>query len=122
MDLGAQFDQLSGSVGALWFVALVSASFVRIFEAARPKPTFGEPAKDARGFGLFVMVLSLLTPLLLFMHGFVRAPDALGAVTTLIVGPFWARPSSAGSLAPSRHRSAKGSIASRLTSRPPCSR
>lgn len=86
MNIGAQFDQLSTSVGDLWFVAFVGSCFVMICEAARPKPAFGELAEGVRGFGLLIMVLSLLTPLLLLMHAFVTANGALAAITALIAG------------------------------------
>lgn len=81
MELVEQLvDQLMESVGDLWFLALFGSFFVMVCEAAKPKPAEGDKRDDFKGVGLWVSILSLITPLLLFFHGFVSG----GAVIALI--------------------------------------
>jgi len=86
-DLGALADQLITLTGETWFAAVIASFFVMICESAKPKPGEGEPKHDPGGLGVWVMILSLLTPLLLMVHAFVhagRAPDALIAAVVVI--------------------------------------
>lgn len=79
-------DQLVASAGDLWFVALIGQFFVMVCESAKPKPEDGEDRGGPRGFALLVMILSLLTPLLLFLHAFLSGSGALIAVVIAIFG------------------------------------
>ncbi len=78
--VGQLVDQMMSQVSDLWFLALIGSFFVMICEAAKPKPAEGEKRDDLSGVSLWVSILSLLTPLLLFFHGFVSG----GAVIALI--------------------------------------
>jgi hypothetical protein len=86
MNIEALVDQLFSAVGDLWFLALVGQFFVMICEAAKPKPGEGESKAAPVGFALLVMILSLLTPLLLFFHAVLSGSGALVAVIVAIGG------------------------------------
>jgi hypothetical protein len=86
MNIGALIDQLLSRVGDLWTLAFVGSFFVMICEASKPKPRDGETAAEPRGFGLLVNILSILTPLLLFVHAFAEANGAVMAVLVLLGG------------------------------------
>jgi hypothetical protein len=86
MDVGGLVDQLLDSVGDLWFGALVGSFFVMICESARPKPTEGESRAAPQGFALLAAILSLITPLLLFLHAFATASGALIAIVAAVGG------------------------------------
>jgi hypothetical protein len=86
MDINALIDDMAGRVGDLWFLALAGAFFVMICESAKPKPAEGESAAEPRGFGLLVMVLSLLTPILLLVHAFYVGAGAPIAILAVIGG------------------------------------
>lgn len=79
-------DQLVATAGDLWFAALIGQFFVMVCESAKPKPEEGEPQGGPRGFALLVMILSLITPLLLFMHAALSGSGALIAVIVAIFG------------------------------------
>ncbi|MCX7358902.1 MAG: hypothetical protein NT015_12280 [Alphaproteobacteria bacterium] len=57
-----------------------------VCESAKPKPEDGEDRGGPRGFALLVTILSLLTPLLLFLHAFLSGSGALIAVVVAIFG------------------------------------
>jgi hypothetical protein len=86
MDINALIDDMAGRAGDLWFLALAGAFFVMICESAKPKPAESESAAEPRGFGLLVMVLSLLTPLLLLVHAFYVGAGAPIAILAVIGG------------------------------------
>jgi hypothetical protein len=86
MDINALIDELAANAGDLWFLALIGAFFVMICESAKPKPAEGESRAGPQGFALLVMILSLLTPLLLFLHAFLTASGALIAIVAAIGG------------------------------------
>lgn len=80
-------DQLVATAGDLWFAALIGQFFVMVCESAKPKPADGEEEKGGpRGFALLVTILSLVTPLLLFLLAFLSGSGALIAVIVAIFG------------------------------------
>lgn len=85
-DVNTLVDQLVSTAGDLWFAALIGQFFVMVCESAKPKPAEGEGRSEPRGFALLVMILSLLTPLLLFLHAFLSGSGALVAVVVAIFG------------------------------------
>ena len=86
MDIGALIDRVADSAGDLWFAALIGSFFVMICESAKPKLEEGETKPDEGVISLWVGIFSLLTPILLFIHGFVAARGYLIAVIALIGG------------------------------------
>jgi hypothetical protein len=86
MDVDALIDQLASNAGDLWFLAVVGAFFVMICESAKPKPAEGESRAGPQGFALLAMILSLVTPLLLFFHAFLTASGALVAIVAVMGG------------------------------------
>lgn len=86
MDINVLIDELATNAGDLWFLALVGSFFVMICEAAKPKLAEGESRAGPQGFALLVMILSLVTPLFLFIHAFVTASGALIAIIAAIGG------------------------------------
>ncbi len=85
-NLDAMVDQLISTVGDLWFAALIGQFFVMVCESAKPKPAEGDQQGGLRGFALLAAVLSLITPLLLFLHAFLSGSGALVAVIIAIFG------------------------------------
>jgi hypothetical protein len=86
IDVNTLIDELARNAGDLWFLAVVGSFFVMVCEAAKPKPREGESKAAPEGFALLVMILSLITPLLLFFHAFLTASGALIAIIALIGG------------------------------------
>ena len=86
MDIGALVNRVIESAGDLWLAALIGSFFVMICEAAKPGPEEGEEKRPEGVIGLWVGILSLLTPILLFIHGYVAARGYLIAVIALIGG------------------------------------
>lgn len=86
IDINALIDELARNAGDLWFLAVVGSFFVMVCEAAKPKPGEGESKAAPEGLALLVMILSLITPLLLFFHAFLTASGALIAIIALIGG------------------------------------
>jgi FtsH-binding integral membrane protein len=86
MDIGALINRVADSAGDLWFAALIGSFFVMICESAKPKLEEGEEKPKDSLIGLWVSIFSLLTPILLFIHGFVAARGYLIAVVALIGG------------------------------------
>lgn len=85
--ISALIDQLFDNVGDLWFAALVGQFFVMICESAKPKPEQGERASQWEGVGLWVSILSLLTPILLLVHAVATGSGAvLAALIVVVVG------------------------------------
>jgi hypothetical protein len=85
MDLVSTLvDQLMSAVGDLWLLALIGSFFVMICESAKPKRQEGEARKEATGWALLVNILSLITPLLLFIHAFATGSGALIAIVAAI--------------------------------------
>jgi hypothetical protein len=82
----ALVDQLVATAGDLWFAALIGQFFVIICESAKPKPAEGEDRGGPRGFELLIMILSLLTPLLLFFHAILSGSGAWIAVVVALFG------------------------------------
>ncbi len=82
--VNAQVSLLMNNVGDLWFAALIGIFFVMICESAKPKPAEGEDRGGPRGFALWIMILSLLTPFLLFIHAVVAgAGSVFGALIVI---------------------------------------
>lgn len=80
----SQLGMLLENVGDLWFAALIGAFFVMICESAKPKPAEGESAAEPRGLALLVMIMSLVTPFLLFLHAVVAgAGSVFGALIAI---------------------------------------
>ncbi len=86
MNINALIDELARNAGDLWFLAVIGSFFVMVCEAAKPKPGEGESKAAPEGWALLVMILSLITPLLLFFHAFLTASGALIAIIALIGG------------------------------------
>jgi len=86
MDIQALVDELVDRAGDLWLLALIGSFFVMICESAKPKLGEGESKAAPHGFALLIMILSLLTPLLLFIHAFATASGALIAIVVTIGG------------------------------------
>jgi hypothetical protein len=82
----ALVDQLVATAGDLWFAALIGQFFVIICESAKPKPAEGKDRGGPRGFELLIMILSLLTPLLLFFHAILSGSGAWIAVVVALFG------------------------------------
>jgi hypothetical protein len=66
-----QIRSLTRLAGDAWMLALAGAFFVMICESAKPRPAEGEARREAGGLGVLVATLSLLTPILLFVHAFI---------------------------------------------------
>ena len=86
MDIGALINRIMDSAGDLWFAALIGSFFVMVCESAKPKLEEGEAKPKEGVISLWVGIFSLLTPILLFIHGFVAARGYLPAVIALIGG------------------------------------
>lgn len=86
MDIAALVNQLTSSVGDLWLAALFGQFFVMVCESAKPKREEGEPREETQGFALLVMILSMLTPFLLFLHAFLSGSGGVLAIIIAIVG------------------------------------
>jgi uncharacterized membrane protein len=88
MDIGDYLQQLTRIAGDAWMLALVGAFFVMVCESAKPRPTDDEQRQEPRAIALLVTILSLVTPLLLFMHAFIsagRSPEGL-MLTIIAIG------------------------------------
>lgn len=88
MDIGDHIGQLARIAGDMWLLALAGAFSVMVCESAKPRPADGEMRAEPRSGALLVTILSLLTPLLLFMHAFIsagRSPQAL-MLTIIAIG------------------------------------
>jgi hypothetical protein len=83
--ISALIDQLFDNVGDLWFAALVGQFFVMICESAKPKPAEGERTSQWEGLGLWVSILSLLTPVLLLVHAVATGSGAVIAALAIVV-------------------------------------
>lgn len=83
--ISALIDQLLDNVGDLWFAALVGQFFVMICESAKPKPEEGERPSLWEGAGLWIAIISLLTPLLLLAHAVVTGAGAVLAALIVVV-------------------------------------
>lgn len=83
--MSALINQLLDNVGDLWFAALVGQFFVMICESAKPKPVEGEQSKQWEGAGLWVSILSLLTPILLLVHAVATGSGAVIAALAIMV-------------------------------------
>lgn len=86
MPINALIDQLADNAGDFWFLALIVQFFVMVCEAAKPRPAPGESRAGPQGFALLVMILSLVTPLLLFLHAFVAGSGSVIAIAAVIFG------------------------------------
>ncbi len=83
--INALIEQLFDNVGDLWFGALVGQFFVMICESAKPKPEDGERARQWEGVGLWVSILSLLTPILLLVHAVATGSGAVLAALIVVI-------------------------------------
>lgn len=86
MDIRALVDQLLASVGDMWLLAYIGQFFVIVCESAKPKPVDDESPRGLRGLALLGAVLSLFTPILLFLHAFATASGVLIAIFAAILG------------------------------------
>lgn len=84
--MGETIDLVLDRMGDLWFGALVGSFFVMICESARPKPGEGESRAAPQGFALLAAILSLITPLLLFLHAVAQAPQGLLGIVGIVGG------------------------------------
>jgi hypothetical protein len=57
-----------------------------ICESAKPKPGEGEYRAAPQGFALLAAIVSLVTPLMLFLHAFATASGALIAIVVAVGG------------------------------------
>ncbi|MBL8537478.1 MAG: hypothetical protein JNM59_08765 [Hyphomonadaceae bacterium] len=80
----ALVDQLMSQVEDLWLAALALSFFTMICESAKPKPRDGEERPKTSAVAIWVSVLSLATPLLLFFHAFLTGSGALIAIVAAI--------------------------------------
>lgn len=86
-SIDAMVDHLVATAGDLWFAALIGQFFVMVCESAKPKLRDGDEDRGGpRGFALLVMILSLLTPLLLFLHAVLSGSGSLVAAVVAIFG------------------------------------
>ncbi len=85
MDIADRIQQLTRIAGDAWFLALIGAFFVMVCEAAKPRPQDDEERRDPKAVALLITVLSLVTPLLLFMHAFVAAGRSPAGLMLTIV-------------------------------------
>lgn len=85
MQFGDFIRELISSAGDLWFLALIGSFFVMICEAAKPKPREGEDKSAPRDFALLVMILSLITPLMLFAHAFAMGGASLPGIIAIVM-------------------------------------
>ncbi|MBX3510186.1 MAG: hypothetical protein KF700_03225 [Hyphomonadaceae bacterium] len=86
MEIGAQIRDLLASAGDLWFVAFLLQGFAIICESAKPGRVAAEGRSGPRGLALLAAVLSLFTPIVLFVHAFATAGGALIIVVAAIAG------------------------------------
>ncbi|MBN8606901.1 MAG: hypothetical protein J0L81_08280 [Caulobacterales bacterium] len=84
MPIGEYIGALLSALGDLWGVALIGSFFVMICEAAKPKRREDEEADKPSDFALPVMILSLVTPLLLFFHAFLTVGATLPGLIALV--------------------------------------
>lgn len=84
--MGEMIDLVLAQLGDLWFGALVGSFFVMICESAKPKPEEGESRAAPQGFALLAAILSLITPLLLFLHAVALAPQGLLGIVGIVGG------------------------------------
>jgi hypothetical protein len=81
--VNAQVSLLMNNVGDLWFAALIGAFFVMVCESAKPKDADSNRG-GPRGLALWIMIMSLLTPFLLFIHAVVAgAGSVFGALIVI---------------------------------------
>ncbi len=85
MDISDRIQELTRIAGDNWLLALIGAFLVMVCEAAKPRPRDDEERVEPRGVALLVTILSLVTPLLLFMHAFISAGRAPAALMATIV-------------------------------------
>ena len=84
MPIGDYIGALLTALGDLWGLALIGSFFVMICEAAKPKRRDGEETEKPSDFALLVMILSLITPLLLFFHAFLTVGATLEGLIALV--------------------------------------
>lgn len=84
--MGETIDLVLAQLGDLWFGALVGSFFVMICESAKPKPEEGESRAAPQGFALLAAILSLITPLMLFLHAVAQAPQGLLGIIAIVGG------------------------------------
>ena len=84
MPIGEYIGALLTALGDLWGFALIGSFFVMICEAAKPKRRQDEEAEKPSDFALPVMILSLITPLLLFFHAFLTVGATLPGLIALV--------------------------------------
>lgn len=77
---------LSAQSGPLWQYAVIAAFFSMIFDSAKPKRQEGEE-KESEGGRNILMLVSLLTPFLLFAHACWAAYEAqdVGLINAIVV-------------------------------------
>lgn len=85
MDVGSLIADLLQRIDDLWIAALVVAFFAIACEAAKPPPLEGEARSIETGWGLYLNILSLITPLLLLLHAFLTG-QAIIAILVVIAG------------------------------------
>lgn len=85
MPIGEYIGALLTALGDLWGFALIGSFFVMICEAAKPKRRKDEDAEKSGDFALLVMILSLITPLLLFFHAFLTVGATLPGLIALVI-------------------------------------
>lgn len=77
-------DQLMANVEDAWLAAYVISFLTMVCEAAKPKTREGEERPKTSALAVWITVLSLFTPLLLFFHAFLAGNGALVAIIAAI--------------------------------------
>lgn len=83
-ELLISVTQLVQSMSPLWLAALAGAFVVMICESAKPKPADDDAKPTPNILVLAAMLISLLTPLLLFLHAWTTTPTPPTAIIALI--------------------------------------
>src|SRR5262245_18409834 len=81
-NIGALVERIVAADGDLWLLALIGSFFVMVCESAKPR---GEGCEEAGGWGLLVNILTMLTPLLLFLHAFASVNGVMSDILIAII-------------------------------------
>lgn len=76
----ALIEQLMANVEDAWLAAYGVTFLTMVCEAAKPKPRQGEERPKTNALAVWMSVISLITPLLLFVHAFLTGSGALIAI------------------------------------------
>ncbi|MBY0564554.1 MAG: hypothetical protein K2P58_10245 [Hyphomonadaceae bacterium] len=76
----ALIEQLMANVEDAWLAAYCVSFLTMVCEAAKPKAKEGEEQPKTSALSVWISVVSLFTPLLLFFHAFLTGSGALIAI------------------------------------------